>query len=776
MANAKLIDHNGSPAISIDGKVYPPMMATIRTNQYSDPPLIDEDYFAALGKSGVKLFFLICDTQWLKPGAFSQFTEEAERLLKAVPDAYIFIRIGMHPPVSWCEEHPEELVHYSDGIFKPANLFTESFRDRYPAMYSLCSEKWREDAGKALLETCKKIEELPYGDRIAGCFFAAGGTSEWYYITPTEYTRKTDYLDTGGWEQEADPGLDGVYGDVGPAFHKNFSKFLKDKYKTDENLQKAWKNPNVTLENPTIPDCEGRYYVYGVDYDMTHPEKLWANSEDVPAPGNGTNIGTFLDVDKRLDVYDFYRAWHQGTADSVIYFGNLIKRHYPNMLTGAFYGSAGSCKFHSMGQIGSVCRILESDAIDFLASPGVYENRQLGGFTGQRQNFDSFRLKNKMFVVEEDARTHMENRFYRSSFEVYTEEDSENLLKREFGRNICNDLQAWWFDQLIGGKRYKFPKCYELFAKQEQIARDAYSRDRRKVSQIAFIVDEDSYHLISNESDHQMVELFNNYEIDKIGAPSDRYFKSDFLNEAMPDYKLYVFLNVLCTNEAERQAIHRKLRKNGATALFMYGSGIVDFEKDIRWNIANMEALTGFKLDMIPGVYQGKFKINRESHPIAERLDRGEIYGDFTRKMWANASSFVGRVKTSSAWLYPLLYANDPQAKNLGYFLDSAKPALSVKEMDGYRAIYCGSKYLGCDVIKEIARFAGCHIYSDTDDVLYANANYVTVHAARSGHKTIHLPKSCTVTDAYEATVYGADITELELEMLKGETKMFRLG
>jgi hypothetical protein len=208
----------------------------------------------------------------------------------------------------------------------------------------------------------------------------------------------------------------------------------------------------------------------------------------------------------------------------------------------------------------------------------------------------------------------------------------------------------------------------------------------------------------------------------------------------------------------------------------MYGSGIVDFEKDIRWNIANMEALTGFKLDMIPGVYQGKFKINGESHPIAERLDRGEIYGDFTRKMWANASSFVGRVKTSSAWLYPLLYANDPQAKNLGYFLDSAKPALSVKEMDGYRAIYCGSKYLGCDVIKEIARFAGCHIYSDTDDVLYANANYVTVHAARSGHKTIHLPKSCTVTDAYEATVYGADITELELEMLKGETKMFRLG
>lgn len=775
MATAKLVQHNGSPAISIDGKIYPPMMATIRTNRYSDPPLIDDDYFAALGKSGIKLFFVICDTEWLKPGAFAQFCQETERILRAVPDAYIFARIGMHPPVEWCKNHPEEMVQYSDGIAKPANLFTESFKESYPAMYSLCSEKWREDAGKALLETCKRIESLSFGDRIAGYFFAAGGTSEWYYITPTEYTSKTDYLDTGGFEQEADPGLDGVYGDVGPAFRKYFSKYLRGKYKTDEALREAWKNPTITLDNPMIPDCDGRYYVYGADYDITHPEKLNANSTDVPTPNNGSNIGTFLDIDKRMDVYDFYRAWHQGTADSVIYFGNLIKTHYPDKLTGAFYGAANACKFHAFGQIGSVCRILDSGAIDFLASPGSYENRQPSGFTGLGENFDSFRLKNKIFVVEEDARTHMENRFYRSYFEIYDEKDSENLLKREFGRNICNDLQAWWFDQLIGGKRYKFPACYELFAQQERIAREAYSLDRRKISQIAFIVDEDSYHLISNESDHQMVELFNNYEIDKIGAPSDRYFKSDFLNNAMPDYKLYVFLNMLCSTAVERRAIHEKLRRNGATALFLYGSGVVDFEKEKKWSLANMEALTGFRMSMLPGVYRGKFKITTREHPVTARLDSGEIYGDFKRKMWANASRFIGRVKTSEAWLCPLLYTEDPDAQILGRFLDSGRPALSLKMQDGYQALYCASKYLSCDVIKEIARFAGCHIYSETDDVLYANANYITVHAASSGHKMIALPKKCKVTDAYDGTAYGNDTDMVELELLKGETKMLRL-
>ena len=132
-------------------------------------------------------------------------------------------------------------------------------------------------------------------------------------------------------------------------------------------------------------------------------------------------------------------------------------------------------------------------------------------------------------------------------------------------------------------------------------------------------------------------------------------------------------------------------------------------------------------------------------------------------------------MKTSEAWLYPLLYTEDPDAQILGRFLDSGRPALSLKEQAGYQVIYCASKYLSCDVIKEIARFAGSHIYSETDDVLYANVNYITVHAASSGHKMIALPKKCKVTDAYDGTAYGNDTDMVELELLKGETKMLRL-
>jgi hypothetical protein len=207
----------------------------------------------------------------------------------------------------------------------------------------------------------------------------------------------------------------------------------------------------------------------------------------------------------------------------------------------------------------------------------------------------------------------------------------------------------------------------------------------------------------------------------------------------------------------------------------MYASGLVDFEKEKRISADNVTRTVGMKMNLLDGVYRGKFKINGKPHPITQNLDKGEIYGDFTRKMWANISQFMNRIKTSTVDLFPVVYPEDPDATVLAYFLDSKLPALAVKEQDGYTGIYCGSKYLSCDVIKEIARFAGCHIYSETDDVVYVNPNYITIHAASSGTKTICLPEKRTVMDAYNGTLYGENADMFRVELLKGETKMFRL-
>ena len=60
MVKAELVKHNGSPAISINGEIFPPMMMTVVTTDRKNQ-LLDENYFRELGKSGIRIFFLICD-------------------------------------------------------------------------------------------------------------------------------------------------------------------------------------------------------------------------------------------------------------------------------------------------------------------------------------------------------------------------------------------------------------------------------------------------------------------------------------------------------------------------------------------------------------------------------------------------------------------------------------------------------------------------------------------------------------------------------------------
>ena len=261
---AEIRNYNGRPAIMVDGKAYPPMMATIRTNA-RDRMIVDENYYRELGAAGIKIYFLICDTVWLKPQALELFREEAEILLRVCPDALIIPRIGLHPTNEWIKEHPGECVTYSDGSRPAVRLYTESYETDLPGCYSLCSAEWRRDAGKALEETWKLLMALPYADHIIGCFLAAGGTSEWYDMVPPDVGSKK---------------LTAGYSD---AFGQAFRKYLRDKYGNDEALRDAWRK-YAKLSDPAIPGPEGHFFRAGVENEAMSPRFRMSSNAAVPEP------------------------------------------------------------------------------------------------------------------------------------------------------------------------------------------------------------------------------------------------------------------------------------------------------------------------------------------------------------------------------------------------------------------------------------------------------------------------------------------------------------
>lgn len=757
MAKAVVENYNGYPAIMIDGKPYPPMLGTVSCHVGTETVegqkkqlydvAFDEEYLKRLGESGVKVFFLICDTEWLVPGAFKIFKKQAEMVLKAIPDAYFMLRIGLHPPVEWLEANPDEAYLCRDGSRNPISLRTESYKHPYFAMYSLCSSKWREAAGKALMETYDKIETLPFSNRIIGYFLAAGNTSEWYY--------------TGvGCEDHSE------------AFRRNFEEYLRETYNNDVNaLRDAWNEPDVTFEKPSIPTAAERSNL-SVDTAIKTPANTQPSQPLSAPPKEEHHIGVFTNMDTSKKWYDYLRAWHLGTAKSVNYFARLIKERDPYKLTGAFYGSTGCVDFITGSTSAASLTILDEGNVDFFAAPTVYQNTQIGAFAGIREAADSFRLRNKMFIVEEDTRTHNENPYFADLYELFSTEDTINIMKRDFGRNLCEDLQAWWFDQHIGGGRYKGEEIYALISRQQTIAREAYEKNRIKQNEIAFIYDEESINAVSMRTNVQSIEFMRDYEISRIGASSDMYFHNDLSMENMPSYKLYVFCNCFVLTKKEREEIKAKLKKDNATAIWFYAPGVIDPESKPYFSVEHIKDLTGIEVCMDEVVVSPKFKINGETHALTEKLDKGQIYGRNYRYRLHNMNHGL---LDDTQLLYPAFSSVDENALNLGYFLQNKKPAYTVKEMDGFTSIYIGSNHVRSDVLREAARFAGCHIFCESDDIIYASRNYVTIHAANTGEKTLYFPENCNPFEVYEEKVYGENTKQITFNMLKGETKTFQI-
>ncbi len=745
MKKAIIEMHNGSPAIKIDGIAVPPMFMTSRSESHQ--------YYEDLGKAGIKVFYIECNTDWLNPDEFVTLDKRIGILLKAIPDANIILRVALHPPMQWIKDNPGELVTYSDGsnVTSDPGWLCSFYEEGVPNVYSLASEKWRNDASAALIRFIGQVGLKFYGDHIIGYFLAAGGTSEWYSSAGTINREKN------------------IYSDLSESFRKDFSRILKENYKTEEELKKAWQDEDASFENPTIPDLEAKYFIW-VDDEVN---KEYRKYIPVPTPTNGTNFGSFLDADKHQKIADFYQAWNFGTADSIIHFGEVIKKATDNsLLVGAFYGSYGCTQFLESSSVSGVLRILDSGCIDFLAAPGNYENRQPGGYTAQREMQDSFRLRKRMFIVEEDTRTLFSTEMDREFTGTYTLKDSLTVMKRDFGRNICEDLQAWWYDMAPEGGWYDHPEIMKLIKRQQEIASFAYQHERTKKNEIALIYDQESTRYASQKTTFDLCHWFRVIETSRIGAPVDYYFVDDLMLSNMPDYKLYIFINAFHLSDKKREVINQKVKQNGKVALWLYAQGFINPDTQPKLAKENIENLVGMKMDVLDGAWRPRFRLEDSNHKLLEYCEEDMDYGVFDRPVYDTLGSSL----LHHSFLYPLFYPNDKDAKVLGTFLSSGKPALAIREFEDWTSVYCGTKTVRSDLLKSIAKFAGCHIFTDSDDCLYANQRFLVIHAKDSGEKSIYFPQRCDPYEVYENSSYGTDVSEIKVKMRAGETLMFHLN
>lgn len=763
---AKIARHNGEPAVFIGGEPCAPMSMLVMDAWNPKPDAEQKAYWRRLADAGVRVFYVTCTTAWHQPAdegkGFPDGTDSAiaaiRRLLDAVPEAWVMLRLIVSPSAEWVEAHPEEMVTYDDGSHRPTICDTISGKP-ISGMLSLCSGKWRDEGALAIEEFFRRLDASDVSRRVVGTFLCAGGTSEWYY--PIGMTTP-----------------EGRYCDFSEPFRREYERFLRAKYGTVENLRRAWRRPDATFERPLVPTPDEQAFAEKADARILDALHSWESSPRVIGGGDGggdargANVGVFLNMDGLVHVKDFYDAWHEGTANTIIHFARTLKRICPGRLVGAFYGSCGSTDYFNLSTATGTLRILDSGVVDFLAAPGTYNNREPGGIVAQREMQDSFRMRGLIYVCEDDSRTHLcKPWMQRDAMALYTARDSIDTLKRDFARNICEGLNGWWFD--MGNGWYDDPEILGLFRRQREIADLSYSLDRTKRNEIAVVCDADSMHAVSKATSKLVLDYWRTSDLGRIGAGVDWYFHDDMADPRMPDYKLYVMANVYCLTDEERGAIYAKARRNGATILWMYAPGFVDEGAEERLSPANVSKTVGMNVGMIDHTVFPHFRIAPEALGSLKGASATKRYGVIDADIHSNI--WMERPLVPPAYLNPAFHVDDPGATVLGRYCSDGRVAFAEKEVGGARSVYCAAQVMQWDLLAAVAELAGCHIYASGGDVVYASDNFVAIHAKDDGPRTIRLKRKCSPFEVYEQRHYGHDTDRIDVDMRLGQTLIWRV-
>jgi hypothetical protein len=157
-------------------------------------------------------------------------------------------------------------------------------------------------------------------------------------------------------------------------------------------------------------------------------------------------------------------------------------------------------------------------------------------------------------------------------------------------------------------------------------------------------------------------------------------------------------------------------RRTGATLLYVYAPGYVT-ATDL--SAAHLAATTGMSVRVEPAGGPGLYRVD-SACPLTAGTDPTGTLG-------------------SDAEVQLRIVIDDPAAEVIARYSEGDGVAIARKTVGGVPTIYCAAPAVAPELLRELARSAGAHIYCETGDGIYTDGEYLAVHAATSGEKALRL-------------------------------------
>ena len=592
-------------------------------------------------------------------------------VLDACPDAALVVRLHVNAPFWWNRAHPEECVQYADGPVQdlPTGLpFNHEDGDILRAnRASLASELWRMEAGEKLREFCHRLAGTREGKAVIGIHISGGVYGEWH--------------PWGFIKQEPD---------VSPPMQKSFRQWLKDKYGSDESLQKAWANTNFTLDNATVPDSSER--------------RCCAD-------------GFFRNPALEQRVMDFYRCQQTVIADDIEFFCRIAKEEWGRpLITGVFFGYMhfGLCRQALNGHLEAE-RLVQSPWIDYFAGPPSYyePSRKAGGSGMQRAPIRSIQLHGKMWFDEIDngyLQDKRERDFVRSG--ALGDTNYLPILQRSLWLPLVQDAGLWLYD--FGPRRntgwWDSPMYLEEIKRTLSFFRSRYGKRAKSENSVAdalIVWDTESFYTVKNVNTKRCEKGLDAAaeELQCSGLALDHIYLFDLPRVDLKPYKAIVFMNAWQVTPTQRQFIHDSVAQNGRTLIWNYGAGYSDGDrigKDLT------EQLTGITLQ-------------------SEKMQN--------KPVWIMGQDTLENPEPMD----PLLLVSDSGAMPLAALQENGGVVIGRKKFLAHTVVYAAVPLHRSGVFRALLQAAGCNVLNDTMDATYSSSDFIVLHTGKGGKRTLQL-------------------------------------
>lgn len=641
-----------------------------------------------------------CGWTWFGEGKhnFKVADERIREILKNNPNAKLQIMFHLGVSAPWFRKaYPDEMER---------SMFPNGKTHAPLSGGLLNSDIWKRCKERFWRDLIRHLESGPFADRIYGYAVGGGGSSEWY------------------WPGTFSAGIPGY----SKATEEIFRAWLKKRYGSDKALQKAWNDPEVTLQNAKVP---------------------------LPAERQFSETLLLRDPQKAVKVLDLRRFFDDRVFKLQSDLIRLVKKETGNRkIVGTYSGYAfGNQPKHHLTGMNVAGRLLRLPECDFTQLAIVYGSTRRQGESGLCVNpyNGSAMLHGKLMWYEADLRTPytLNTAPHENANRHTTMEEMDRVIQRNFGNALTRNSGI--YEMLLTGHTiYHHKTIMDSVAKAQKIGESAIGKTRRSVAEIAVIHDEHSgnYFAWPNSKNRGFFNaLMHNfhYESPRVGAPMDFYLLDDIADPRMKDYKLYLFLTAVEVSPAMRQAIQKKLARNNAAAVWFFAPGLIENGKFVP---AAMEKLTGIKFNVRMGTEKLRVVPVKDS-PMA-----------------------AGLQKALEMHYGPVPVPVSPKQKV--HATASGRPAV-VEVVNGKKKSFYSLLPPTCEMVRSLAKMCGVHLYLDSRDIFNINSTHIMLHASSAGVKKITLPGRYSIFDAATGKKVFDKVSSFSVPVKRYESRIWTL-